>query len=66
MFKFFRTSVTEETYREYVNTGFVPKRIITALAKKTIGGIELTSQEFAVFCGMTAEINAEILKLTKK
>lgn len=66
MIQFFKTSVTDEMYREYVNTGVIPKRIITMLAKKTMRGIDLTSQEFAIFCGLTAEINAEILKLTKK
>jgi hypothetical protein len=66
MFKFFKTKVTEEIYRDYVNTGIVPKNIITLLAKKTIAGTELTSQEFAIFCGLTSEINTEIKKLVSK
>jgi hypothetical protein len=67
MFSFSNKSiVTEKVYRAYVNTGKVPKGIITVLAKKTMGGVELTSQEFAIFCGLTAEVNEEILKLTKK
>jgi len=67
MFSFSNKSiVTEKVYRAYVNTGKVSKGIITVLAKKTMCGVELTSQEFAIFCGLTAEVNEEILKLTKK
>ena len=67
MFSFSNKSiVTEKVYRAYVNTGKVPKGIITVLAKKTMSGVELTSYEFAIFCGLTAEVNEEILKLTKK
>jgi len=67
MFKFLtKYSVTEEIYRDYVNTGVVPKRVITLLAKKTMSGVELTSQEFAIFCGLTTEVNDEIKKLATK
>ena len=66
MFTFLtKYSVTEKIYRDYVNTGIVPKRVITLLAKKTMAGVELTSQEFAIFCGLTAEVNEEIAKLAK-
>jgi hypothetical protein len=57
MFQFFKTVVTEQIYRDYVDTGTVPQKIITMLAKKTIAGTELTSQEFSIFCGLTTEIN---------
>jgi hypothetical protein len=67
MFSFLtKYSVTDQIYRDYVNTGIVPKRIITLLAKKTMSGVELTSQEFAIFCGLTTEVNDEIKKLAKK
>ena len=66
MFTFFKTTVTEQIYRDYVNTGIVPQKIITLLAKKTMSGSELTSQEFAIFCGLTSEINTEIKKLASK
>ena len=67
MFTFSNKSlVTEKVYRAYVNTGKVPKGVITVLAKKTMAGTELTSYEFAIFCGLTAEVNDEIIKLTKK
>ena len=67
MFTFSNKSiVTDKVYRAYVNTGTVPKGVITVLAKKTMSGTELTSQEFAIFCGLTAAVNEEILKLTKK
>lgn len=67
MFSFFtKYSVTDQIYRDYVNTGIVPKRVITLLAKKTMSGVELTSQEFAIFCGLTTEVNDEIKKLAKK
>lgn len=67
MFTFSNKSiVTDKVYRAYVNTGNIPKGVITVLAKKTMSGAELTSHEFAIFCGLTTEINEEILKLTKK
>ena len=67
MFSFLtKYSVTDQIYRDYVNTGIVPKRVITLLAKKTMSGVELTSQEFAIFCGLTTEVNDEIKKLAKK
>jgi hypothetical protein len=67
MFSFLtKYSVTDQIYRDYVNTGIVPKRVITMLAKKTMSGVELTSQEFAIFCGLTTEVNDEIKKLAKK
>ena len=67
MFSFLtKYSVTDQIYRDYVNTGIVPKRVITMLAKKTMAGVELTSQEFAIFCGLTTEVNDEIKKLAKK
>ena len=67
MFSFLtKYSVTDQIYRDYVNTGIVPKRVITMLAKKTMTGVELTSQEFAIFCGLTTEVNDEIKNLAKK
>ena len=66
MLNFFTNpTVTEKIYREYVNTGEVPKKIITMLAKKVIQNKKLNSQEYAIFCGLTTEINAEICIISK-
>lgn len=66
MLNFFtKTTVNEKIYLEYVNTGNVPKKIITMLAKKVIANIELNSQEYAIFCGLTSEINTEIRIISK-
>lgn len=60
-----RSIVTDKVYRAYINTGKVPKGVITVLAKKIIAGTELTDNEFAIFCGLTSEINDEIKKLAR-
>lgn len=65
MFSFFnKTKVTEKIYKNYIDTGNVPAKIITFLALKTIKGEELNQMEFAIFCNKTSEINEEIKTLT--
>jgi hypothetical protein len=64
MFSFFQPKVTEKIYKNYVDTGNVPSKIITLLALKTIKGEELNQMEFAIFCNKTTEINEEIKTLT--
>jgi hypothetical protein len=66
MFTFsFKSIVTDKVYRAYINTGKVSKGIITVLAKKVMAGTELSDKEFAIFCGLTSEVNDEIKKLAK-
>lgn len=62
--QFYKPKVTEKIYKNYVDTGNVPAKIITLLALKTIRGEELNQMEFAIFCNKTTEINEEIKTLT--
>ena len=62
--QFYKPKVTEKIYKNYIDTGTVPAKIITLLALKTIKGEELNQMEFAIFCNKTTEINEEIKTLT--
>lgn len=62
--QFYKPKVTEKIYKNYVDTGNVPAKIITLLAIKVMKAEELNQMEFAIFCDKTTEINEEIKTLT--
>ena len=66
MFSFFnKTKVTEKIYKNYVDTGDVPAKIITLLAQKVMKSEPLGDWEYAIFCNKVAEIEVKIKELTK-
>lgn len=65
MFSFFQPKVTEKIYKNYVDTGDVPSKIITLLAIKVMKAQPLGDWEYAIFCNKVAEIEIKIKELTK-
>lgn len=66
MFSFFdKTKVTEKIYKDFIDTGNVPTKIITILAQKVMRGEELGDWEYVIFCNKVAEIEIKIKELTK-
>jgi hypothetical protein len=62
---FYKTKVTEKIYKNYVDTGNVPAKIITLLAQKVMKAEPLSDWEYAIFCGKVGEIEVKIKELTK-
>lgn len=63
--KFFGpVQVTEKIYNRFIDTGFVPESTIRLLAFKIIDKKELTTEEMAIFCGKTAEVNDMIIQIS--
>ena len=65
MFSFFnKTKVTEKIYKDFVDTGNVPARIITLLAIKVMKAEPLGDWEYAIFCNKVSEVEIKIKELT--
>jgi|688.fasta_scaffold1097022_2 hypothetical protein len=58
--------LTDNLYKIFVDTGYVPERIIRLLAFKIIKTETLTQEEMAVFIEYTSEIEDAIKVLTKE
>jgi hypothetical protein len=59
-------TLTDKLYKNFVDTGYVPERIIRLLAFKIIKAETLTKEEMAVFIEYTSEIEDMIKVLTKQ
>ena len=52
--------VAEEIYNEFINSGYVPHDVISNIAEKIIGGIELSLREQDILNTNTSLINTVI------
>ena len=67
MWNIFRpVTLTDKLYKNFVDTGYVPERIIRLLALKIVKAEALTQEETAVFIEYTSEIEDMIKVLTEK
>ena len=66
MWNIFRpVTLTDKLYNKFVDTGYVPERILRLLAFKIIKGETLTRKEMAVFIEYTSEIEDMIKVIAK-
>ena len=67
MWNIFRpVTLTDKLYKNFVDTGYVPERIIRLLAFKIIKAETLTKEEMAVFIEYTSAIEDMIKVLAKE
>ena len=67
MWNIFRpVTLTDKLYNKFVDTGYVPERIIRLLALKIIKAETLTKEEMAVFIEYTSAIEDMIKVLAKE
>jgi hypothetical protein len=67
MWNIFRpVTLTDKLYQNFVDTGYVPERIIRLLALKIIKAETLTKEEMAVFIEYTSAIEDMIKVLAKE
>ena len=62
--QFYKPKVTEKIYKNYVDTGNVPAKIIKLLATKVMKAEPLGDWEYAIFCNKVAEVEVKIKELT--
>ena len=57
--------VTDKIYNKFIDTGYVPNKIIRMLSLKLVNNIPLNEKELAIFYANTSAINDMIILVAK-